>query len=493
MNVIFSESVNSGAADIFVIVSHSLGLDFIEKKIKSCIASTIPDGILEDCRELKYRDTRVFDLVVDGKLRTFIVASAGDKDKITRSGMEKLGGYIYNAILSKKSISDAYVVLFNNTETYFELSASYIASGIYLKSWVFDKYKSKKNPIKIKTIECSTVYIDNNTHMFDVLKSIDEGVFLTRNLVTEPSNIMTTDQMLLESQELKKYGVKVSFLDEQDMEKLGMNALLGVGKGSEMPSYTIILEYRPNKNKDLISLVGKGLTFDSGGICLKPSNNMGEMKGDMTGAAVVLGTIKSLALRNADVNIVGIIGVTENMISGRAQRPGDVVVSMSQKTIEIDNTDAEGRLVLADVLWYVQEKYSPKVIVDLATLTGAIKIALGHEYAGLFSNSDDLSKNLSDAGNFVGEKLWRLPLQETYDDDIESEIADIKNCGSGRGAGSITAAMFLQRFIQNDVEWAHLDIAATEWDKKSRALSQKGATGFGVRLLNEFIDKYYDK
>lgn len=270
-----------------------------------------------------------------------------------------------------------------------------------------------------------------------------------------------------------------------------MNALLGVAKGSDNPAYLIAMEYRTDRNKDTIAIVGKGLTFDSGGLCLKPSKGMGDMKGDMTGAAVVIGTLKALALQKAKVNVVGVIGVVENMISGKAQKPGDVVVSMSGKTIEVDNTDAEGRLVLADALWYAKTEYNPNVIVDFATLTGAIQIALGHEYAGLFSNSDELSEKLEISSKYVGEKIWRLPLSPSYEDDIKSDIADIKNVGSGRGAGSITAAMFLKHFVAPETKWAHIDIAATEWDSKNRALSQKGATGFGVRLMDDFIAKYY--
>jgi leucyl aminopeptidase len=303
---------------------------------------------------------------------------------------------------------------------------------------------------------------------------------------------MNPDQVLEIATSLKKYGVKVSVLDHRDMEMLGMNAILGVGRGSDFPTYIISMEYCSDKARDKVALVGKGLTFDSGGICLKPSNKMGEMKGDMTGAAVVIGTLKVLATQKATANVVGVIGVAENMISGRAQRPGDVVTSLSKKTIEVDNTDAEGRLVLADALWYTQEKFAPKLMIDLATLTGAIQVALGHEFAGLFSNSDRLSTELEEAGKMVGEKLWRLPLHPSFVDDIKSEIADIKNVGSGRGAGSITAAMFLKEFIPDGSDWAHIDIAATEWDSKNRALSKKGATGFGVRLLIDFITRYYE-
>jgi leucyl aminopeptidase len=296
--------------------------------------------------------------------------------------------------------------------------------------------------------------------------------------------------MLEEAEGLKRYGVKVNCLYKKEMEKLGMNAILGIGRGSEYPTYLITMEYGNFKNKQPIALVGKGLTFDSGGLCLKPSHKMGEMKGDMTGAALVIGSLMSLAMRKVQSNIVGVIGVTENMISGNAQRPGDVIVSMSGKTIEIDNTDAEGRLLLADALWYTQEKFSPGTIIDFATLTGAIQVTFGSEFAGLFSNNDALANTLIVSGRTVGEKLWRLPLHDSYSEYIKSDIADIINTNSVKGAGSITAAMFLQSFIKNGVKWAHIDIASTEWDSRSRALSIKGATGFGVSLINDFIDKY---
>ena len=302
---------------------------------------------------------------------------------------------------------------------------------------------------------------------------------------------MTPDKMLEEAMELKKQGVKVNVLTKKDMEKLGMHAALGVGKGSDLPAYVIAMEYQTDQSKEPIVFVGKGVTFDSGGLCLKPSAKMGEMKGDMAGAAVVIAAMKSISASKAEVNVVGVIGVTENMISGSAQRPGDVVVSMSGKTIEVDNTDAEGRLVLADVLFYAAQKYSPKVIIDIATLTGAIRVALGNEFAGLFSNSDALAEKIHKSGVAVGEKMWRMPLHSAFEADIKSDIADLKNVGSGNGAGSSTAAMFLQNFVPKSIEWAHLDIASTEWTSVNRSLWNKGASGFGVRLLNDFVTKYY--
>lgn len=488
MNVVFLESPAFENSDVVVIVSQDAGFELVNSKLKSIANEKI--DIESELKDLSYKKIKSFNILKNGKFVEVILVGAGKKDKLTKASIEKLGGYIFDHIKSK----DSKIAIYNNIESAGnEDAAAYLASGLLLKSWNFDKYKTAKNPNKIESIECQTCYSEINNTTFKHLETVREGVNLTRSMVTEPANYMTPDQMLEEAMFLKKFGVKITILDKKDMTKLGMNALLGVAQGSDNHAYAIAMEYKTDKTKDPIAIVGKGLTFDSGGLCLKPSKGMGDMKGDMAGAAVVIGTMRALALQEAKVNVVGVIGVVENMISGSAQRPGDVVVSMSNQTIEVDNTDAEGRLVLADVLWYTKEKYSPKVIVDFATLTGAIQIALGHEFAGLFSNSDELCEKLTKSADCVGEKLWRLPLHPSYEDDIKSDIADIKNVGSGRGAGSITAALFLKHFIDPETKWAHIDIAATEWDTKNRALSQKGATGFGVRLMNDFINKYYAK
>jgi leucyl aminopeptidase len=280
------------------------------------------------------------------------------------------------------------------------------------------------------------------------------------------------------------------------MEKLGMGSLLGVGQGSIRDSRLVIMEWngqgKASKNFP-VALVGKGVTFDTGGISLKPANGMEDMKYDMGGSAAVVGTIMALAGRKAKINVVGVVGLVENMPGHNAQRPSDVVKSMSGQTIEVLNTDAEGRLVLADALWYTQENYKPKNIIDLATLTGAITIALGQEYAGIFSNNDSLSANLIKAGQDTGEKLWRFPMGEEYDKLLDSPIADMQNISSGKGAGSITAAQFLLRFIKKGTNWAHLDIAGVAWAKDPKDICPKGATAFGVRLLDNYISKNFEK
>jgi len=311
-------------------------------------------------------------------------------------------------------------------------------------------------------------------------------------LVTEPANIIYPETLAAACKNLEQDGVKVTILGEKEMAKLGMGALLGVGQGSVRESQLVIMEWLGGAKDDKpVAFVGKGVCFDTGGISIKPAGGMEEMKWDMGGAGAVIGLIKTLAGRNAKVNAIGVVGLVENMPDGNAQRPGDVVTSMSGQTIEVLNTDAEGRLVLADALWYTQDTYKPKFIVDLATLTGAIIVSLGGVYAGLFSNNDKLSKRLSESGEATGEKVWRFPLCDAYDKMINSDIADMQNIGAERQAGSITAAQFLQRFV-NDTPWAHLDIAGTAWSKKDAATCPKGATGFGVRLLDNLVREHYE-
>ena len=331
--------------------------------------------------------------------------------------------------------------------------------------------------------------------LFLNFKAVSEGVFFARDLIHEPPNVLNPVTLALRAKELSKLNVKVNILDEKKMKKLGMGALLGVGMGSANPSRLITLEWNgnPNSKSPPLGLVGKGVTFDTGGYSLKTANGMEEMKMDMGGSAVVLGVIKALALRKSKSNVVGVIGSVENMVSANAQRPSDIVKSMSGQTIEVLNTDAEGRLVLADALWYCQEKYNVKKMINFATLTGAIIAALGNFYAGLFSNSDKLSDHLIKSGKKTDEKIWRFPLGKEYDDLLNCDIADVKNITGTGGAGSITAAQFLQRFVKKDVEWAHLDIAGVTWLDKDQPLSKKGGTAFGVRLIDNYIYNNHEK
>ncbi|MGE4219686.1 MAG: leucyl aminopeptidase [Alphaproteobacteria bacterium] len=375
-------------------------------------------------------------------------------------------------------------------------AAARVALGARLRLYRFDKYRTKKEAASAPTLKKFTVQVAGAAgarKAFQPMEQIADGVFFTRDLVSEPPNVLFPKSFARECRKLEEVGVTVEVLGEKEMEKLGMRALLGVGQGSERESQFVVLQWNgAGKEAQPVAFVGKGVTFDTGGISLKPGPGMDAMKWDMGGAGAVTGLMRALAGRKAKVNAVGILGLVENMPDGRAQRPGDIVTSMSGQTIEILNTDAEGRLVLCDALHYVQERFKPKFIVDLATLTGAIVISLGHEHAGLFSNNDDLAEHLIAAGLATGEKLWRMPLGDAYDKLLDSPVADMKNIG-GRDAGSISAAQFLQRFIQDKTAWAHLDIAGTAWTDKENAVTPKGGTGFGVRLLDRLVADYYEE
>ena len=405
---------------------------------------------------------------------------------------EKLGAKFYDFI-DLNLIDNLTFINQNLTEKSFNQNfLDEFFHGIELKSYQFKKYKSKKDikELKINIINKGKKFKFDNTNRF---KSLLSGINFTKDLVSEPGNILHPDEYAKRLSSLKKFGLKVNILDERKLKSLGMNSLLGVGQGSIRGSYLVSLEWNGAKNKSKpLAFVGKGVCFDTGGISLKPAKFMEDMTYDMAGSAVVVGLMKSLALRKAKINAVGVVGLVENMPGGNAQRPGDIVKSYSGKTIEILNTDAEGRLVLADALTYTERKFKPKFIVDLATLTGAIIVSLGSEYAGLFSNDDKLSKQLYDAGIKVEEKVWRMPLHKNYDKLINSKNADMQNINYQGGAGSTTAAQFLQRFILNKTPWAHLDIAGMAFSKYNGALNSWGATGFGVRLLNKLIEDYYE-
>ena len=325
------------------------------------------------------------------------------------------------------------------------------------------------------------------------MNALLEGVFLTRDLVSEPGNILHPDEYANRITKLRKFGLKVTVYDKKRLKKLGFNALLGVGQASIRGSYLVTIEWHGGKkNSKPLAFVGKGVCFDTGGISLKPAKFMEDMTYDMAGSATVVGLMKTLALRKSKINAVGVVGLVENMPGGNAQRPGDIVKSYSGQTIEVLNTDAEGRLVLADALTYTEEKFKPSLIIDLATLTGAIIVALGSEYAGLWSNNQKLSDQLFNAGEKVEEKVWKMPLHENYNKLMNSKNADMQNINYVGGAGSTTAAQFLQRFIINKTPWAHLDIAGMAFSKYAGALNSGGATGYGVRLLNKFIEENYE-
>ncbi len=378
-------------------------------------------------------------------------------------------------------------------------AAADFALGLQLRAYKFDKYKTtsknkdddeKADPKKVK-ITIVTEYASEAKNLVAANDAIAGGVTLARNLVNEPANVLGPLEFAAKAVALEALGVKVEVLDEKAMGKLKMGALLAVGQGSARPPRMAIMQWNGGKKGDApVAFVGKGVVFDTGGISIKPAGGMEDMKGDMGGAAAVTGLMHTLAARKAKVNAVGIIGLVENMPDGHAYRPGDIVTSMSGQTIEVLNTDAEGRLVLADALYYCIDRFTPRFVVNLATLTGAVMVALGSHHAGLFSNDDDLAAKLNAAGQSSGEKLWRMPLGKEYDKMIDSKIADMKNTG-GRYAGSITAAQFLKRFV-GETPWAHLDVAGTAMGSPSSEINDSWGSGFGVRLLNQLVSDNFE-
>ena len=412
------------------------------------------------------------------------------KKNLKSAEIENLGAEFYNKV-NYGNNNEYYLISDSITEKNGNFLGHFL-HGLKLKSYEFKKYKTKKDT---RIISINVVGNKNKPSAQNQLKfkALEEGTFFARDLVSEPGNILHPDEYAKRISLLKKDGLKINIYDEKKLKKLGMHALLGVGQGSTRGSYLVTMEWNGAKNNNKpLAFVGKGVCFDTGGYSLKPAKFMEDMTYDMAGSATVVGLMKNFALRKAKINAVGVVGLVENMVSGNAQRPGDIVKSYSGKTIEVLNTDAEGRLVLADALTFTERKYKPKFIVDLATLTGAIIVSLGSEYAGLFSNDDKLSNQIFKAGEKVEEKVWRMPLHKNYDKLMNSKNADVQNINYVGGAGSTTAAQFLQRFILNKTPWAHLDIAGMAFSKYGGALNSGGATGFGVRLLNQLVEENYE-
>ena len=439
----------------------------------------------------KDEDYFVFNYHSSRPKKIIFVNQKNNKDEFEN---QNIGGKVISEIKLAKDIN----VIFSNESKSLENYYFNFFLGCFLKKYSFTKYKTifKKNENAKEII--NLLITSSNKNFFIKIKNnienIINGVFLTRDLVSEPPNYLNPEKFVSEIKKLSKFGLKVDVFDYSKMKKIGMNALLGVSQGSKNLPYFVTITWKPNnsKNKKPLSFIGKGVCFDTGGISLKPAKFMEDMKYDMAGAGAVVGLMKTLALRKSKSYVVGAVALVENMPGGSAQRPGDIVKSYSGKTIEILNTDAEGRLILADAIYYIDEQYKPELIVDLATLTGAIVVSLGSEYAGLFSNNDKLSEKLIKAGEIENEKLWRFPLHKNYDKLMDSKIADIQNINYSGGAGSITAAQFLQRFLKNSTPWAHLDIAGMAWTKKDLETIPTGATGYGVKLLNKFVEKYYE-
>jgi leucyl aminopeptidase len=448
-----------------------------------------------DTNQFKGKSGSTLDILSPQGLKAsqLIVVGVGKVSALKDNNYFKLGGAAAGKLRAGNDAATVIAELPDGAMTPEQTAA--VAAGMRLRAYKFDRYKTKK-----KDGEDAALRAEVSIAVGDVAAArkafapdahIVDGVITARDLVNEPPNVLFPVEFARRAAQLRKLGVDVEILDVKAMKKLGMGALLGVAQGSTQPGRAVIMRWNGGKRGDQpVAFVGKGVCFDTGGISIKGASNMEDMKGDMGGAACVVGLMHALAARKAKVNAVGAIGLVENMPDGNAQRPGDIVTSMSGQTIEIINTDAEGRLVLADVLWYVAKKFKPKFMVDLATLTGAIMVALGTEYAGLFSNNDELAERLSKVGQATGERVWRMPLGPEYDKLIDSQFADVKNTG-GRNGGSITAAQFLQRFV-DDTPWAHLDIAGTAMGAPKTEINQSWGSGFGVRLLERLVAEYYE-
>ena len=429
--------------------------------------------------------------VSGAKAESILLVGAGAADKIDDLAVEAFGGNAYAAV----KLSGAEVLTIDASNLSPEQAAR-VGFAVRLAAYRFDKYRTTQKPDKIPSINTVRVVTSDlraAEAALEPLTAVADGVIFARDLVSEPANVLYPAEFARRVKALESLGLEVEILGEAEMEKLGMRTLLGVGQGSRRESQLAIMKWNGGEaGAQPLAFVGKGVCFDTGGISIKPADGMEDMKWDMGGAAAVTGTMIALAGRKAKVNAVGVLGLVENMPDGNAQRPGDVVVSMSGQTVEVINTDAEGRLVLADALWYTQERFKPKFMIDLATLTGAMIVALGLDYAGVFSNSDEVAEPILAASKKVGENFWRMPIPAIYEQHIDSKIADVKNTGNGRAGGSITAALFLQRFT-NGVPWAHLDIAPTAWANKSPSPTvPEGGVGFAVRTLDRMVADTYE-
>lgn len=442
----------------------------------------------------------VMPLAADNGYNRIVLIGLGDPEKLDKLSAQTIGGKTYIA-LNNAGSGDVSIFIDDDLarkEISSEEMTANIGYGFKLRSYKFDRYKTENkenDKTEIKQINLVTDSYKGAKKIYNDLGCIAEGVFLARDLVNEPPNTLYPESFAqIIKDELKPLGVDVEVIDEKKMQKLSMEAILSVGKGSERQPRMVIMRWNgSNKESQPLAFIGKGVTFDTGGISIKPAANLDEMKLDMGGAAAVTGLIKSLALRKAKVNVVGVVGLAENMLSHNSYRPGDIIGSLSGKTIEVLNTDAEGRLVLADALTYAQRTYKPRLIIDLATLTGAMMVALGYDYCGTFVNDDKMWGELENASATSGENLWRMPLDEVFRKAMTSTIADLRNLSTmGRFAGACTAAGFLERFIEDETPWAHMDIAGTAWIKSEKPTVTKPGTGFGVRILNDFIASNYE-
>jgi leucyl aminopeptidase len=501
LEIAFAKAVVPKSGVVVVPVAEGAPLSGLAAALDKALSGALKRAIAaSDFTGKKDQQARI--LAPTAGLKQVLLIGTGSAEAFAARGAEMLGGAIA-AALSKDT--EATVL----AETLDAAAAAQLALGARLRAYRFDKYRTTQKEDETPKLAKLTIMPADAVAAraaYVPVAAVAAGVELTRNLVTEPANILYPEEFADRAEALKKLGVKVEVFDQKDLEKLGFGSMLCVSQGSAREPRMVVMQWfgasggvdadgkKTKKPKDPVVFVGKGVTFDTGGISIKPAAGMEDMKWDMAGAGTVVGLMAALAGRKAKVDAVGLIGLVENMPSGTAVRPGDVVTSYSGQTIEVLNTDAEGRLVLADVLYYAQDRFAPKFMVDLATLTGAIIVGLGHEYAGLFSNDDELAERLFAAGKATGDDVWRMPLAplgQRYDKNLKSAIADVQNIGGGRAGGSITAAQFLQRFV-NGQPWAHLDIAGMAWANKESAVTPKGATAFGVRLLDRLVADHYE-
>jgi leucyl aminopeptidase len=489
MKISFSEKINSND-NLVIIYSNKNSL---LNKSKLSVADKNLIEKVEKLKKSKESFTEFFTIPDGKKIKKVLISKI--KSKSGTSYTEALAGRILSQ-LERNNIEKVKVIIEVDPNRKDLLrSIKDLAYGFLMKDYRFEKYKTiTKKDFKILSISFAFAATQSEKKILENHIQMVKGIYLTRDLVSEPANELYPEKFVQLCNILKKVGIKSEILNEKQIKKLGMNALMGVAQGSVKPPRVLVMKWNGKKDNNFanpLSFIGKGVTFDTGGISIKPSGGMEDMKWDMGGAAVVAGLMYTLAIRKSKANVVGIVGLVENMPDGNAQRPGDIVKSMSGQTIEVLNTDAEGRLVLADVITYVRKKYKPSLMIDLATLTGAIIVALGDRYAGLFSNSDNLAKKIQKSSISTQELVWRLPMDSKFDKLLDCSVADMKNITGTRGAGSITAAQFIKRFV-GEVDWAHLDIAGVTWSKRGTDYSRPGGTGFGVRLLDNFVKENYE-
>jgi leucyl aminopeptidase len=485
-----------------VLAGEDIALGSVAKKLNAASSGAIMHAA--EAAGFKGKKRTAIELLGQAKLGTqrLLVVGTGRPAELTETDWINLGGYAYGQLAARRTQTASLVAdpADAGERAVGELAAD-LALGALLRSYNFRKYVTRKRenneaeppPEGIQKLVVHTAEPEVARARFERHQAVASGVFLARDLVNEPANALGPVEFAERAAELASIGVEVEVLDEDALKALKMGALLGVAQGSARPPRVVVMQWHGARSKRAkpLAFIGKGVCFDTGGISIKPAQGMEEMKGDMAGAAAVTGLMRALAARKAAVSAVGVIGLVENMPSATAQRPGDIVTSMSGQTIEVLNTDAEGRLVLADLMWYAQERFKPKLMIDLATLTGAIMVALGKEYAGLFATDDKLAADLAAAGEATGERLWRMPLDRAYDKLIDSKNADVKNIG-GRHAGAITAAQFLARFVKS-TPWAHLDVAGVAMDSNKTETSQSWASGWGVRLLDRLVSAHHEK